>query len=545
MKKILIYAILFFIPAAYTRAQVKVTADLDYDFITGHFSTKNGNTVGMKRAKGFSPRKKHNTYLFTLKEGQGVTVNIVNMNPLKYYAELSGQRQTLTSAPPDITLIKVDDYVKLLKPPAVNAGEKKATEGEHPHGAPPPIDEDIVAAIKEKIACIVNGLKAAEMAGNAAKDIAQVFASFASYYKMVKDLDAFDVSTLPGTMRSMVADRLQLVRTTNSSIINTSFAVATDVNQDNMDAIKQSLLSAVQKAVDDIRACYDRLYDLALQNAPELKNVLAFYKARPVTDEKEIMLASLPDTKKEFLKLLDWAASIKETIKEKIWPDVDKAIVSYLQLFNLSSVINAGTFMVDEDVMDLTLTIKKTADNKELKKIDHIKIYTTGGIRVNYGAGFYLCGLDNDEFAIRKAEKIEKVATLTANNTIDSVLQNVSYSAINKTSKRNISWGAMTFLQGHTNWSDGINLGAYFGLGLLLNDEARPIASAGLSVSLGRLSKMVNLHAGVVFGKADRLNPKYTPGTEYKGELTEVTVKEMHSSFLFGVTWNIGKIGNK
>ncbi|MBL7729346.1 MAG: hypothetical protein JNM68_16750, partial [Dinghuibacter sp.] len=109
MKPILSLAAMLFFIMGVTQAQEKITADLEYDFKTGHLFLINTNPVGMKKKSG----NKHAKRLYTLKEGQGISVNVKNLNPLKYYTELNGNYQSLNTPIPAITAIGVDDYFKL------------------------------------------------------------------------------------------------------------------------------------------------------------------------------------------------------------------------------------------------------------------------------------------------------------------------------------------------------------------------------------------------------------------------------------------------
>jgi hypothetical protein len=545
MKHLLKTAILLFCLTGIAKAQVKITADLEYDFSTGHFSLQNGNTVGMGKKKDT-----HSTRLFALKEGQGITVNVKNLNPLKYYTELNGNYQSLNASIPAVTAIEVNDYFKLLNKPAVATGaeEKKPALGpaRAPAAAQPAPNSAIMQEIMQRIDCVAGNFILINKCKKTAKELASVFASYNNYYNNLKQQDQLDVKDVKASLKSLVSDQLQQIAgTTGKGILTSNFRNAIDVTTDNVALLKTDLLNSIDQALEETEECYDELYDLVLQNPVETNAVQEEYALRRTPADTELMLTRLPKTKKEYFKLKEWAKGVRETIAEKIWPDIAKSHAAYLFCLGLEETTNAGTFMVDDDVLELSLLIKKVTDNKELKKIDRIKIYTTGGIRASYGAGLYFSGLDHHEFTNTRSEKLEKVATLTDNNTIDSVIQNVGYTSINQTNKRKASWGAMTFLQARTNWGDGINLGGYMGIGLLLNDETRPIFSFGGTLAFGRLSKLVNLHFGVVYGKVDRLNPKYELNKAYKGDITDLTIKETHSSFLLGMTWNIGAIGKK
>jgi hypothetical protein len=196
--------------------------------------------------------------------------------------------------------------------------------------------------------------------------------------------------------------------------------------------------------------------------------------------------------------------------------------------------------MTDEDIAEVTITIKSIADNKEIRKIDRIKFHTIGGFRMEYGVGLYVSGLSDDEYVMDRTTKIEKVGVLNGSN-IDSVLQNVNYTTPRLSSDKNINWGAMTFFQARTNWGNWFNVGGYFGLGLLLNNNTKPIFSTGVSLVLGTIPR-VSLNIGTTWGKVNRLNTKYDLNEPFKGDITDPTVTKTKSRLLIGLNWNLGKI---
>ena len=52
-----------------------------------------------------------------------------------------------------------------------------------------------------------------------------------------------------------------------------------------------------------------------------------------------------------------------------------------------------------------------------------------------------------------------------------------------------------------------------------------------------------NLNIGAVWGKVNRVNPKYELGKEVQGDITDPVVSVTRSSLLIGITWNLGKVG--
>ncbi len=538
-------------------SQTPITGTLTYDFSTGSLLLDSYKPIGITK-KGALNKKSSNSQrspvnqIFGLHDGQGVAIVVTNINPLKYYAESNATFITTTTAPPTLTAVGVEDLFKGVKKPEAKPSDSTPVRDTRlrdldplrttrDDGSPIPRPNTIkIQEIKELINCIKKNIVTIEVKESLAKETGKVFQSFNNLYTEMKKLDNVDAAGFKAKMQDVLVTPLHNI-TSKAPALSVSLNSFTDVSNSNLDLIKNYILDNIDDAVKEMNDCYDKLFDTLAKYPLEKATLEEQFKKDKQNLKTDLMLVQLPATRKEFYKLQDWAKNTRETINDKLWPEINKILAVYLFCNDLRFTIPAGTVMADEDLVNITLVIKNVSDNKEVRKIERIKFHTIGGFRMEYGVGLYVTGLGDDEFVMERKTRIEKVAVLNGTS-IDTVLQNVNYTSLKAANTKNVNWGTMAYFQGRSNWGSWVNIGGYFGIGLLLNNAAKPIFSAGGSLVFGRIPRG-NLNIGAVWGKVNRINPKYEPGKEVQGDITDPTVSVTKSGLLIGITWNLGKVG--
>jgi hypothetical protein len=514
--------------------EFSITSQLVLDYRTGKMFF-NSKSIGVKG-------KKDNARIFGVKDGQAISVLVRNINPLKYYVESSVAYINTIASPPALTGVNINDLFKDVKMPSAAPAEKTAVP-ENPEdtsaGAMDDggFDKKKVEEMEQKINCISGTIQTIKQAQVFSQEIGNSFEAFNEYYQQMKTADNIDKESFYKYIDEGIVQQIKEI----SSKINQPGITIVDrysINAKNINLLKNAITEAIRQSIEEMNECYETLFDeLNNEDNGREKDEL---QRRNEKDRLKLMLSQLPATRKEFYKLQDWAEKVKEA-NDKVWPAVNKILSLVSFSLNLNFDLPAGTVMADEDVTNITLTIKNISDNKEVRKIERIKFHTIGGFRLEYGVGLYVTGLGDDEFVFDRTSRIEKVPILNG-TTIDTVLQSVGYTTPRISEEKAINWGTMTFFQGRSNWGGGFNIGGYFGLGILLNNNAKPIFSTGASIVLGRIPRG-NINIGAVWGKVNRLNPKYGVGKEYKGDIIDVTVSKTSYSMLVGLTWNLGKVG--
>lgn len=558
MKKLII-SCLFILPIlgfkiSFGQGQVPVTGTLTYDFSSGALWLDSSRPIGKVPLFKFFKRAPRNR-IFGLYDGQGVAINIMNINPLKYYAETNVSFTTTAVAPPTLTAVSIEDMFKEVEKPKAKPADSVTAPPTRPGAAfdrnterlmtdeGRPIQRPNAAKmqeIKDLIDCIKQNITAIESKETLAKETGKVFQSFNNLYAEMKKLDNIDSTGFKTRIQEILITPMHNI---TSTVPNLSVTInsSTDINASNLNILKEHITGNIDIAITEMNSCYEKLFDTLAKYPLEKAALELQYKNDDRNMKTDLMLVQLPATRKEFYKLQDWAKAVREAVNDKLWPEINKSLVAYLFCTDLRFTLTAGTIMANEDLATVTLIIKNVSDNKEVRKIESLKFHTIGGFRMEYGVGLYVTGLGDDEYVTERKTRIEKVAVLNG-TTVDSVLQNVNYASLKESSSKNVNWGTMAYFQGRSNWGSWLNIGGYFGIGLLLNNNAKPIFSAGGSLVFGRIPRG-NLNIGAVWGKVNRVNPKYELGKEVQGDITDPVVSVTRSSLLIGITWNLGKVG--
>lgn len=202
--------------------------------------------------------------------------------------------------------------------------------------------------------------------------------------------------------------------------------------------------------------------------------------------------------------------------------NIDLAVNKYKAIGFLEFLKNAGSFKVEEtDNFPFTINFENSITNKTTtRKID---IDVIKPLKIDFSAGVFITPYLYDE-------------------SYDIIQKDSAKYSIKKIDGGKISYGAVGYINFHPVFcNQWLSIGGSIGTGLMFNNVAKIVFSPTVSIFFGKYQRAI-IHIGGGFAQVDRIHSLYPDDVTFKDATYKPEIKkELSSSFLFGLSWNLSK----
>jgi hypothetical protein len=190
----------------------------------------------------------------------------------------------------------------------------------------------------------------------------------------------------------------------------------------------------------------------------------------------------------------------------------------------------------DEHFIKIYYATPENATSPKLYDVIHI---VSTGWKVNVSTGFFISGLGDQMFAKKSMDSIYHKQYVAPGGQVHDTVVNQSFTSINKQKQASLSYGAMVYINAHTQTYNNVNYGLALGFGAMFNDQARWVASLGPTMLIGKKQRF-NINPAIMIGQVDRLSAPYQAGKWYAETIDNVpTFKAWKVSWGIGFSWNL------
>lgn len=172
----------------------------------------------------------------------------------------------------------------------------------------------------------------------------------------------------------------------------------------------------------------------------------------------------------------------------------------------------------DEFIIKLTATNKITQSTSEFNVID---LPVLKVLKIDFSSGLFFTKLYDENYR----------------RTIFDDAGTTKYK-LEKLNAGELSYGAMGFINFHTQLRKPVNFGLSIGAGLMFNQATKLVLSPTASLIFGKYQRFI-LHAGVAFAQVNRIYSAYAPDDFIPSDYIPETKVDVESEFLIGLSYNL------
>lgn len=172
----------------------------------------------------------------------------------------------------------------------------------------------------------------------------------------------------------------------------------------------------------------------------------------------------------------------------------------------------------DEFVVKLTSTNKITQSTSEFNVID---LPVLKVLKIDFSSGLFFTKLYDENYR----------------RTIFDDAGTTKYK-LEKLNGGELSYGAMGFINFHTQLRKPVNFGLSIGAGLMFNQATKLVLSPTASLIFGKYQRFI-LHVGVAFAQVNRIYSAYAPDDFVPSDYIPETKVDVESEFLIGLSYNL------
>ena len=209
---------------------------------------------------------------------------------------------------------------------------------------------------------------------------------------------------------------------------------------------------------------------------------------------------------------------LKDAYLSKQSNDMDLAINKYKAIGFIEFKKNLGYFKVEEtDEFILPLNFANSITNSTT--VRQIDLDVIKPLKIDFSAGVFMAGLYDENY--------------------DVVKNDSTHYSLSKLNNGKVSYGAIGYINFHTQFCDWLSFGASVGTGLMFNDASKIVFSPSLSFLFGKYQRAI-LHIGCGIAQVDRVHSLYSStftDASYKPEIK----KEISAKWLISLTWNLSR----
>lgn len=230
------------------------------------------------------------------------------------------------------------------------------------------------------------------------------------------------------------------------------------------------------------------------------------------TDELKATLKKIEDLKEDYLKNLS--------------PKMDVTVNNYKALLYLKYEKKFTNIKIEEtDAFVLKLTTKNSLVNSTTTETI-VNLPVTKGLKIDYSAGVFFSRLYDQNYT-KTIEVIQNPDNTTTNKY-----------KIETTDNGKLSYGAMGFVNFHSQWDRNFNIGGSLGAGFMFNQSTKLVLSPTASFIFGKYQRAI-LHLGAAFAQVNRIHSMYGDNQFTDANYVPETKSDIQASFLVGISYNL------
>lgn len=241
----------------------------------------------------------------------------------------------------------------------------------------------------------------------------------------------------------------------------------------------------------------------------------------------------------EYVKMIDEFEDVR--IKKNL-SNFAKTMLVYERLLIFTKgipVLTTRSFPINKDMHTISI-YQYDLDQKTKYLYDQININLTRGFRFTVSGGVFVSGLYDEKYSLFSKDTILTVQQVSGNSFKDTLI-NDNVTAIYSEEQMKISFGAMLFLQAHSQNAAMLNWGGYLGIGALFNDQTRWTGSAGFSLIIGKKQRFF-INAGPALSQVSILSKSYETNKFYQKDIDKVPLENVWKyNWMIGFSWKIDK----
>lgn len=225
------------------------------------------------------------------------------------------------------------------------------------------------------------------------------------------------------------------------------------------------------------------------------------------------------------------AKALKDEINTKLSSNIDIVATKLSAINALQFTFSPSRPHVGEtDELVLKISVKDNVKNNTIVyNLAHLPVYKS--IKIDYSAGAFFTGLYDESFT--------KTVSTTTDNTVDPPLSTNHYT-LHRFDGGGLSYGAMAFINFHTQLACPVNYGISLGGGLRFNQSTKFVLAPTGSLLFGKYQRLI-VHMGYAISQVDRIYSAYGDESFTDSNYAPDIKQVVKGSFIFAISWNLSR----
>lgn len=263
--------------------------------------------------------------------------------------------------------------------------------------------------------------------------------------------------------------------------------------------------------------------------------------AKMIINQKDLYLEAIENKIKEIMRELEKNNLIQEekikltnelrdysSLKGDFLKTYNNTIETIVRRYSLLASIDFSKKFTrikvedtDEFIIKLTAINKITQSTSEFNVID---LPVLKVLKIDFSTGIFFSNLYDQSF--------------TRSISVDT--SGTSSYKIKNFDSGKISFGAMGYINFHTQLRQPLNYGISIGAGLMFNQATKLVLSPTASILFGKYQRFI-LHGGVSFAQVNRIFSAYDKNANVPADYIPETKLEVRSELLIGLSYNLSR----
>jgi hypothetical protein len=449
-----------------------------------------------------------------VREGSTIEVTINDYNPLIYDLSLEKQANVTYYTTPHQNSLLIS-YIAA----GTGATEEEGLTENNSENADNTANKD-----KNKECKIITEINSKE------KELKQMTEDFKLFYNSIVDLNN-------------TYTRLKYIKNVNEECFCCEINKKIDVIKSNFfkeikkDTSEKKVADVLQKEAGNCEGCIvdDICGDPVTADAINKNKELYFDYFKSAQDSLISMKANLDKLSnaekkckvsetltKTLAKTLEKITALREEYLSKLSPNIDLIVNNYRSLASLEFVKNYKSFRVEgSDEFTLNLTTKNSLLNSVSTEAI-VSLPVVKAIKIDYSGGIFFSGLYDETYNKKIADGETTKYKVSVND------------------GGNVSYGAMAYVNFHTQRNKAIEYGGSLGAGLMFNQSTKLVLSPTFSVLFGKYQRFI-IHIGAAFAQVDRVHSLYGNDSFDDAAYTPEIKRIVQVNGLVGISYNISR----
>lgn len=440
-----------------------------------------------------------------VREGSDIQVIVQNFNPMNHEFTLQQENDVLFYTAPTAQTNTLTSFIAAASgAPPVNPAPNKPKKGETNDD----VKCELIKDVNKTEKALLNKIGQFYKFYNAIVALNNKIDSYKTYPKLSKTSLHCDLDNAVNAVKSNYVDAVGIISSIDcsGSLDNYLFANAAEAN--NFSLQKDKYAASIQTIIDDLE-----------------KSITKNKAATAKCFKNDAVLSSSLD------QSITKAKALNDEIITKLSSNIDIVAVKLNAINALQFTFSPSMPHVGEtDELVLKISVKDNLKNNTIVyNLAHLPVYKS--IKIDYSAGAFFCGLYDESFT--------KTVSTTKDNTVDPPV-NTNHYTLHRFDGGGLSYGAMAFINFHSQLAFPVNYGVSLGGGLRFNQSTKFVLSPTASLFLGKYQRLI-IHAGYAFSQVDRIYSVYGDESFTDSNYAPDVKQVVKGSFIFAISWNLSR----